>query len=188
MEWKSAQLFWNQWSSLIPRYKLTYPSEVRGRFCCSFNWEQDKRALVSHSWCLAMWNIYIFCCFKSKSWTCSSKTELPVPFNSGLKPGTGLVKDDPLARMMKMTKSFEERKKERIYLFGDFWNPHKNLFSLTQLTFTSSSSDSRTTNYFPRNQGITGESWALKDWCKCFTQSSKEGNDLWEVPKGAVGN
>lgn len=129
-----------------------------------------------------------FAVFKSKSWTCSSKTELPVPFNSGLKPGTGLVKDDPLARMMKMTKSFEERKKERIYLFGDFWNPHKNLFSLTQLTFTSSSSDSRTTNYFPRNQGITGESWALKDWCKCFTQSSKEGNDLWEVPKGAVGN
>lgn len=32
--------------------------------------------------------------------------------------------------------------------------------------------------HFPRNQGIAGESCALKDWYKCFTQSSKGGKDL----------
>lgn len=107
-----------------------------------------------------------------------------MPFNSGLEPRTGLVKDDPLARMMKMTESFKnesfvgkKKVKEKV-LFGDTNHGCKNILSLTQLSCSSSDSDSRITISFPRNQGITGESCALKDWYKCFTQSSKEGNDL----------
>lgn len=63
-------------------------------------------------------------------------------------------------------------------LFGDTNHGGKNILSLMQLSCSSSDSDCRISINSPRIQGITGESCALKDWYKSFTQRSKEGNDL----------